>query len=177
MIWIVSAAMLVIVFGALWVWMRKPLVHKGLAPRDLRPYLETLLKRGHDRGLLFIRPGSSKEEERFLQFAKYLENGIAGLQFAFPDATWSAHLYGDVRDEVESLGLEATELSTGDPRTRKFLIVDLGQDLEAAQRLVEAVLARAFHVHLDGSVSATFENVSPHDVAIGEIGGGGDHSS
>lgn len=161
-IWLLGFCCLVLLGAVTWQWLQRPFVHRKIETRDLGTFLETLLVRGFDQGLLVIRP-PGKRDERFVQFAKYIEEGRRGLQFAFPDSTWSAHMYGEVKDLLRSLDVPFEERGTEETTTRSFILVDLGEDLETAQTIAESAVHEVFGLADDAKLRVTLSNISPAD--------------
>lgn len=152
--------LLVLIVLSAWKWLSGAYVHRNVTTDKLGPFFETLLVRGLDGGLLVLRP-PGKEDERFLQFAKYVRNGERGLQFAFPDSPWSRHLYCDMKRLLDSLGVPVFERSTDTSATPSFLLVDLNEDVETAERIAKAAIAEIFELPEGVGMRATLQDISP----------------
>ena len=155
--------------GLLWLWRygQRPYRYKNVQSRDLGRFFDTLLKRGHQGGLLILEANERTGEHRFLQFAKYMRpDGRAGLEFGFPLAPWSRPYYELLRRKLDAGGVRSELQDTGRQDTVQFLVVNLGRDLATAQRVAEIAVEAVFG-RPDSAFQASYENVSPRDEQIG----------
>jgi hypothetical protein len=166
--WLIVTA-IVVVGLLLFMWRhgRRPYRYKNVEASHLKRFMETLLNRGYQGGLLILETKDNGREGRFLQFAKYIHgDGHSGLEFGFPLAPWSRPYYAALRKNLETDGVKFRLEDTGRQDTEQFLLVDLGKDMRIAQRVADIAIETVF-----GSKSSTFqahyENISLREETIG----------
>lgn len=158
---------LTILFVVIVLWKRgkKPYKHIGVSQDDLKRFLETLLFRGYDNGVMYVQmPNKIK-----LEFSKYVnEKNLASIQFSFPLAEWSKSYYdrfkavlieNDVKFKVRKIQKE---------EALELLLVDFKQDIEFGQKLARLVFRDLFGLKDGDNVDIYFENVSARDEKIGD---------
>lgn len=148
-------------------WGMKPVKHKNVSLRQLEKYLQVLLRRGYDGGLMFIQPPSGSREEWFLQFRKYLYGESAGLQFGFPQAPWSERYYSRLKEVLAGAGVPYHIQKAGEFEVKEFAIADISRDLDQGVQIVRLVLEDVFGRDPDGVVEVYFRAISPKDEQIG----------
>lgn len=93
---------------------------------EVRTYLETLLRRGHDRACIII---TDIPTDAFVQFAKYVRPGReTGLQLGFPRAPWSEPFYERLQAFLERHEIAFSVQPTGGEPVTEFLHVDCLRD-------------------------------------------------
>lgn len=114
---------------------------------DIRGNLEYLLRGGYNGGFVVF---NFKGKERFIRFRKYIRaKGDYGLELSFPRADWSRVYFPRL---VNFCGDNAIPYvvhpDTGDDGM-EFLRVDVGQDIDAAFRLVGGIVDEVFSIPRD----------------------------
>lgn len=111
---------------------------------DIRGRLNQLLRQGFDQGFVIFKFNNG---ECFIQFRKYIHaKGDYGLELAFPKADWSRDFFPLVAECCKKNDIPYTvgPHKTGDKM--EFLHADVGQDTEAAFRLVGGIVDDAFRM-------------------------------
>lgn len=111
---------------------------------DIRGNLEYLLRSGYDGGFYVFR---FKGKERFIQFRKYIRaKGDYGLELGFPRADWSRVYFPRLVNFCQDNDIPyAIRPGMGD-ESMEFLYVDVGQDVDAAFRLVCGIVDDVFSI-------------------------------
>jgi hypothetical protein len=146
-----------------WKWLSSPVSHRT-TPAELGPFLEALLRRGHNGARMFVDvPG----EQEYLQFTKYIASpGRFGLEMAFPDAGWSRQSYANVRRFLSTQQLPLREERTGRPDTVAFLNVDFARDVDRAAEVAAALLSEHLQVAPNRRVVVRLLDISPNDALL-----------
>lgn len=131
---------------------------------DLRPYLDTLLRRGYNGSFVLIEePGT----RRFVQFAKYIKRkGDIGLELGFPRTTWSEPYFTNLQEYLVANDIPFKRQPVETPPTTEFLDVDCGTDTAKAFRIAEAILTSMFQTPPPTRLKGRFSNLSLHDELI-----------
>ncbi len=166
--WLIALIGAVVGVGLfLWWYGQRPYRYKNIQRNKLARFLETLLHRGYQGGLLILETKRSGPERKFLQFSKYIgQDGRAGLEFGFPLAVWSRPYYDVLRKELEAEGIRFQLHDTGRQDTLQFLVVDIGPDVALAQRVADLAVHTVFG-STHSSFQAFYQNVSPRAERIG----------
>ena len=153
--------------AAAYYWLRLPAVHH-VKVTALRKYLEVLLRRGLQGGVMLVRPASgSGGQERYIQFAKYIRTpGSIGIELAFPLSPWSEAYYPVLREALQHRDIYARIERTKRADTPEFLNIDFGADLAKADGVAHLILHDIFQLSPESTVRVTFENVSPKDELV-----------
>jgi hypothetical protein len=124
---------------------------------DIRDRLEQLLKCGFDQGFVIFQ---FKDSNRFIQFRKYIHaKGDYGLELAFPKADWSSEHFPLVAECCQQFGVP---YSVGDLTLDdgvEFLHADVGQDIDAAFRLVCGIVDDVFRISRDTQYTLEWDAV------------------
>ena len=165
--WLIFMLLAAVGVLLLWQYGQRPRRYRNVQVGELARFIQTLLKRGYQGGLLILETKTSRSDRRFLQFSKYIrEDGRAGLEFGFPNAPWSRAYYDALRRELDAKGVAFTLQDTGRHDTTQFLVVDLERDVTKAQRVAELAVPIVFGGASTG-FQAHYENVSAMDVKVG----------
>lgn len=111
---------------------------------DIHGQLDQLLRQGFDQGFVIFKFSGG---ECFIQFRKYVHaKGDYGLELAFPKADWSRDMFPLVAEccEKNDVPYTVSPHNTGDDM--EFLHADVGQDTDAAFRLVGGIVDDAFQI-------------------------------
>lgn len=163
MIWWVVLFSAAVLVGLLVLLDRGPL---KVRQADLLVYLETLLHRGYDRGFVVIKPRRGRE---FIQFTKYMDESVAGIQFDFPRAPWSEAHYDRLQDLLRTAGFDFERQPTSKGAVSEFLVVDLKQDCERATDLALLCLGGLFDSADSDLLRLRFHDVSPLQETNGSV--------
>jgi hypothetical protein len=149
-------------------FVRKPVINKRISHDNLKKYLEVLFYRGFDGGFMVIRIPKDKKFKRFLQFSKYIgSKKKIGLQFDYPLAEWSKPYYGKLKEIFEQEGIEFQIEKTDQKGVSEFIVVDVGKDLDKAEKISRLALTGVYNQSPDDFVELYFVNVSEEDERIG----------
>lgn len=169
--WLLVVAGAAVLLLALSVtWGRRPAVHRATA-EDLDEFIRTLLRRGHDGGILLIEEDlSSFRQRRFIQFSKYIAGpGRYGVELAFPCSPWSEGYFPTLRATLDEWGLPYRLERTGQPQTKAFLNVDVARRTDDGVRIARFILRDLFAFPADAPLRMSFRNISPHDELIDRL--------
>lgn len=161
--------LLIIALGVAVVWRigLRPYRHRGVYPDRIELFLQTLLKRGFDGGVLVFEVMERSKTRRFIQFAKRITApGVIGIEFGFPNAPWSRQYFEPMCNSLASAGFSVRVTQTGRDDTSAFLTVNLGSDLSAAVRLVDVALKQVLRVTESARIDALLTHVSPRDELV-----------
>ena len=149
----------------------KPAIHAGLDGARMRLMLEMLYYRGFDGAVLFLEVPGSKA---FLQIRKEIRSpGRVILKSEFPLVPWTRDYYPRVAAYLDSVGiphvdsLRASSTEYEGPAPERALMIELGNDLQTAERYIDHVSRHILAIDPARQLEATFQNVSPRDVKIG----------
>lgn len=131
---------------------------------EVRAYLETLLRRGHNKAFIII---TDIPTDAFVQFAKYVrpEREI-GLQLGFPRAPWSEPFYERLQAFLERHEIAFSVQPTGREPVTEMLHVDCQRDVERALFLVERIFREVFDVPASRTFRVRGEGMSFKDELI-----------
>jgi hypothetical protein len=139
MTWLFIAASLAAALAATWC-LRRPVRHRNVRLADFDRYFEAWVPKLANGALIFIREEASKH---FVQFAVYRSDGDAIVQFALPEADWSAGFFGDVSSALKRAGFDVRIESTDVETIPRFLVCDLQIARESLARDVAEVARTA----------------------------------
>ena len=131
---------------------------------EVAVYLETLLRRGHNRAFIII---TDVPTDVFVQFAKYIrpEREI-GLQLGFPRAPWSESFYERLQSFLDRHRIPFSIQPTGDEPVTEMLHVDCQRDVQQAVFLVERIFRDVFNVPTSHRFRVRGEGMSFKDELI-----------
>lgn len=153
----------------LYLFGKKPYIHKNIQFNDLEKYFAVLLKRGHNGGFMIVQ--LQKRTELFVQFSKYIfKTDERGLQSGFPVTEWSKPYYEGFLKCAQVMGLSYSETSTStnDPenRAKSFVTLDFGRDITTAREFTARVFQDVYGAKEDDTVRLYYGNVDARDREI-----------
>mgnify|MGYP001558377768 CR=1 FL=1 len=158
-------ALIVAALVLFWFFGRRPYKNKNISQKEIATYIQLLLDRGFDGGVLVIEVPKT---HYFVQFSKYIiRPGVVGLRLSFPRAPWSEELFAGMRRLVEEKGYFYRLENVEKGNVSGFLVVDLKTAVDKATELTQLILARIFTLDSLQTVDITCWNISHLDEKIG----------
>lgn len=168
MIKIVSIVLLVLFF--IWLLLKlgsRPKKHKRTVADNLTEFFYMLLYSGYQGALLFIEVPN---DNKFIQFVKYIKNERIWIETGFPLAEWSKNYYRLLESKLKEHCIKYSTinaLAEGEQRlsgdtVEQYIIVNFGKDIEKAEQFSKIVLEEVFKLNSSDKIKLYLQNCDLH---------------
>lgn len=166
---VIGIAVFAFLFFLAWHGSKPAKSRLNIAQGDWRKYMETLLHRGYDKGLMMVEAPDGK---RSMQFIKCITENDVFLQFQFPRTRWSAEYFTPLQEILNQRNYHSRIWSVSPedklgPEIDQVILVFLAQDLEHAIALAKLVLLEVFKLDASDEAIIWYRNVSIINKKIG----------
>ena len=103
----------------------------------------------------------------FIQYLKYINNNISGIQLDFPCVKWSIKYYEKFKSELYINDIAFEIIKNINESVVEIIRIDFKKDLELANDISMMILNNVFLISPEEKVQLYFKKLSPHEEKIG----------
>ena len=134
-------------------WYLKQPIHHKIKRLQIKKYVDDFLLQLGNGAILII---NHKKSNKFIQFAKYIDNNITNLTFGFPNAPWSKSYYPKVISVLKEKGYTIEEENINTEPVTSFIRIDFIKNSDEATKIAYLALD-IMEINPDEELSATLQ--------------------